>query len=147
MPTTQLTHNQNRSKVCLICFIKGNSMSVISGITLKRVQEFFLTSFDPFDQTIPNGICGNFRRILGDIERIKLKNPTTPLDLRRLQDPIDFSKLDIPVITRSSGVLSLNELKDCPCLICKVATENAVSSVSRSAGKGFAKAKHVLTLM
>ena len=54
-----------------------------------------------------------------------------------------FSKLNIPVITRSSGCLSLGEMTNCPCQICKIATENAVSLGSRSAGKGFAKPKQL----
>ena len=68
MSKSALTHAQNRAKVCLLCFQKGSSMSLITGITLTRVQSYFFENFNPLDQKLPNGICGLCRLLLHRVE-------------------------------------------------------------------------------
>jgi hypothetical protein len=58
MPNTSKTHNENRSKVCLLCFQKGSTMrSAESPENLTRIQEYFFENYDPSDLKLPNGIC------------------------------------------------------------------------------------------
>ena len=96
MPNQAKTHEANRYLVCLICFKKGSSMKKISGIILKRVQDYFYEEFDPNDEKLPNGICARCRNILLNIDQGKLE-PSA------LDDPIDFSALSYPTLTRSFG--------------------------------------------
>ena len=42
MPNEPRNHNFYRSKICLLCFEKGQSLRIISGITLERVSKYFL---------------------------------------------------------------------------------------------------------
>ena len=128
MPNTGSTHGQNRSKVCLFCFQKGSTMFPITGLTLQRVKTHFLANFDPSDQKMPISICSRCRNMLNAVEHSDEKKR---IKVEQLPEVVDFSRLDFPVITRSSGVTDLKDLKDCPCLICKVATE----SVKNAPGK------------
>ena len=107
-----LTHAQNRSKVCLICFQKGSTMrSTESPQNLKRISEFFMENYDPYDLKMPNGLCQCCSKKL---ERMETKNSESTLP-----NPVDFSKLEFPAsITRSRG----GDLAPCSCDICEIAT-------------------------
>ena len=124
------THAQNRAKVCLLCFQKGSSMTQIStGLTLTRVQSHFLTNYNPLDMQMPNGICGRCRVMLGKVDKKEIGS-------EKLPDPVDFSKLEMPVTTRSSV-----ENTNCSCSICKIAT-SWVGSDAAKFGKGIPPHKH-----
>ena len=125
MPKQQ-SHAQNRAKVCLLCFQKGSSMTVISGTVLTRIQVHFLTSYNSNDQKFPNGICTRCRKLMTSVDRPS--GDPQRIESSALPDVVDFSKLQFPVMTRSSGSLSLGELLNCTCDICKIATENAVTA-------------------
>ena len=105
---TVATHAQNRSKVCILCFEKGSSMKDLNDKTivdLKRVRDYFFTNYDHKDMKFPNGLCARCRKLL---QRIDL--PTDhkeKKDVSDLPDPVDFSKLKFPALTRSSGSLNL----------------------------------------
>ena len=115
MPPSR-THNNNRALVCLVCFQKGASMCNIVGVTHNRIIKYFMEDFDPTDLKLPNGICGHCRNILAKLEK---GEPAT------LNDPIDFSKLTFPVLTRRyESVCDLGDLRDCPCSICIIARKN-----------------------
>ena len=60
------THDENRSKVCLLCFQKGNSMvSLISRPTdLHRVKTFFIEDYNASDLKMPSGLCAACRKKL-----------------------------------------------------------------------------------
>ena len=106
MPTTSKTHDENRSKVCLLCFQKGSTMrSAGSPENLTRIQEYFFENYDPSDLKLPIGICGCCRQKLLNLENKKLgKDKDKPLPEVILPDPVDFSKLKFPAsITRSRG--------------------------------------------
>ena len=64
MPKSALTHDQFRSKVCLICFQKYNPKSLknIVGVTLERVQRVYIENYDPSNQKLPNVICSDCRK-------------------------------------------------------------------------------------
>ena len=138
---SKLSHAQNRAKVCLLCFEKGSSMTVISGLVLNRVKNHFLTNYNPNDQKFPNGICARCRNLLINVDRPS--DDAKRVESSDLPDVVDFSKLQFPVITRSSGSLSLGELVNCTCDICKKATENAVSTPGRFAGPGQGRSHEV----
>ena len=55
------THNENKSLVCLICFRKGSSMKKIVGMTLSRIQKYFMADFDPCNLKLPSSICARCR--------------------------------------------------------------------------------------
>ena len=91
-------------------------MIAITGIVLNRVQKYFMEDFNPNDQNLPNGICGRCRNILLDIDSGK---PAA------LEDPVDFSTLNFPVLTRTfGGVTELKDLQGCTCSICLIARAN-----------------------
>ena len=97
-------------------------MTVISGIALTRIQVHFLTNYNSNDQKFPNGICGRCRYLMTNVDRPS--GDAKRIESSDLPDVVDFSKLQFPVMTRSSGSLTLGELVDCTCDICKIATEN-----------------------
>ena len=72
-------------------------MTDIVGVTLSRVIKYFMEDFDPNDVKLPNGICTHCRNILLNIEKEK---PAA------LNDPIDFSKLSFPFLTRKYESIS-----------------------------------------
>ena len=116
-------------------------MSLITGKTLSRVQSYFFENFNPLDQKLPNGICGLCRNLLLRVELPD--NDTKKIKVEQLPDVTDFSKLNFPVPTRSSGSLTLGEMKNCLCDLCKIASENVASFGSRSSGHGFAKPQNL----
>ena len=90
-----LTHSENRSKVCLICFQKGSTMrSTESPSNLKRIQEFFMINYDPSDLKMPGGLCACCNKKLERMEIKKLgKDKEKPIPEIKLPDPVDFFKL------------------------------------------------------
>ena len=116
MPKEGSTHGQNRSKVCLLCFQKGSTMFPITGLTLQRIKSHFLANFEPSDQKMPISICGRCRNMLNAVEHSDEKKR---MKVEQLPEVIDFSQLDFPVITRSSGVTDLKDLKNCSCSVKK----------------------------
>ena len=125
--TPSRTHNENRSLVCLICFKKGSSMSTIVGVNLERVLKYFMEDFESCDLKLPNGLCSHCRNILYNHEKGKSV---------LISDPIDYSKLSFPVLTRKyEGVRDIGDLKDCPCSICTIARKNPGQSNNNFGGK------------
>ena len=59
-------HEQNRSKVCLVCFDKGtkSSMALITGVQLRRIHDFFLEDYNVNNPELPNAICSCCRKKL-----------------------------------------------------------------------------------
>ena len=78
-----LTHAQNRSKVCLLCFQKfpkPNMRSAESPVNLRRIQEFFMEDYDPSDLKMPSGLCSCCHLKLDKMESKKLgKDKEKPL--------------------------------------------------------------------
>ena len=80
MPNHKNSHDENRSKVCLLCFQKGSSMKslVPSKEILKRVQNFFIENYDPSDLKMPAGLCSSCRLKLNKKEQ-KSKGERLPI--------------------------------------------------------------------
>ena len=131
MPKKAKSHAQNRANVCLICFKVGSSMTKIGGITLDRVKRFYIENFDPTDAKMPNGVCAHCRKLLERIDSGKL-------DTNCLPDPINFSSLSFPAVTRSTGTLDRDQVTFCTCSLCKVAMQEfrgEVGSIGRKKNK------------
>ena len=77
MPTTALTHDQNRSKVCAVCYCRsGNKASrEVSEKQEKLIKDLVCLEFSRTDSRFPSGICMFCVFSLLDIE--KGKNPKT----------------------------------------------------------------------
>ena len=98
-------------------------------LTFKNTKYLF-TDFDPSDEKLPNGICSRCRNILFNIDQGKLE-PSA------LDDPIDFSALQFPTLTRSfGGVTLLSDLQRCPCSICTIATAHCGQTGNKFGSKG-----------
>ena len=112
-------------------------MTDIVGVTLSRVIKYFMEDFDPSDVKLPNGICTHCRNILLNIEKEK---PAA------LNDPIDFSKLSFPVLTRKyESISDLGDLRDCPCSICVIAKTNP-GQINNSFGGQKKKEGHLFSV-
>ena len=75
-----------------------------------------MEDFDISDPKLPNGICGHCRMKLLEVEN---GNPNT------LEDPVDFSTLSFPVLTRAyGGISNLEDIPSCQCSICMIARAN-----------------------
>ena len=127
-----LDHNTCRGMVCIICGNKAIPISSVRVINANNytglIQKHFIQNYDPSDQYKMNGLCNGCRNKLSEKEKflnlteeekakIKKKEPELP-------DPIDFSLLEFPVITRSTGVTDIGSLKSCNCDICRIARSN-----------------------
>ena len=80
----------------------------------------------------PNGLCTRCRKLL---QKIDLPNDDkNKKEVSDLPDPVDFSKLKFPTITRSSGSLHLAELTNCSCDLCNIATQKVAQSMIYAGG-------------
>ena len=105
-----LTHEENRCKVCAICF--GKAKYNLTAIVLERIQRYFRKDYDPSDNRFPCGICSKCRSDLIDISAGKKKIEILP----ELYDYIHISP--ITTTTRS------NPVPLCDCEICNVSQKS-----------------------
>ena len=103
-----LTHDENRHKVCVVCFQKGGYP--ITPIVLQRIQRNFIEDFDLNEECCPAAICGKCRSDLQDIDCGKK-------DLSVLPEVFDFAKV-LPEYVRSTRAVPN---PTCNCEICNVA--------------------------
>ncbi len=122
MPKEAKTHAQNRACVCIVCFEKGSDVRKCTEININRVRQFVLEDFDTSNPKLPSGLCARCRKLLEKVEKQEIGVEVIP-------DWVDFSKLEFPVITRSSGVYSIEQLVHCNCSICLI-TKNPVGTKS-----------------
>ena len=104
-----LTHDQNREKVCIVCMDKGVGLYSLTDIVLKRIRNFFMSTFDPEERCCPKSISSKYRKDLYDIENGKKT-------VHDLPDTYDFDHI-LPHVRR----LRLDENRYCECEICNVA--------------------------
>ena len=64
------THDQNRSKICLMCWTKPNdkNRTRIQGINLTRIKSLFMTNYDTEDPYMPNALCSRCAKLLYNVE-------------------------------------------------------------------------------
>ena len=148
-----LTHNENRSKICLMCFTKpkeSNRKKIQDpGPYLTRIKSYFMENYDPTNQYMPNSICSRCAKLLLAIETAKdlckkqKCNCTAnvhndgAIEMSKIPDPIDFSALEFPTITRQfiEKYGSFEDNKECFCSICKLAKENCGWTQNTFGGK------------
>lgn len=116
-----LTHDENRKKVCIKCFQKAKYQ--VTDIVLARIRNFFISTYDIGDQTLPCGICGKCRADLIDIS-----NGRKPSEI--LPPPYNFSEINPHImITRS------DPFPYCECQICETARLSGKSTPRRKHGR------------
>lgn len=111
MPNHAKSHEENRAKVCLICFKRGSSMQRIGDASLSRVQQFFCSDYDINQEFLPAAVCARCQRLLLDIER-------GSRSIESLPEPFDFSVVVPTRTTRSSTV--------CTCCMCEIARDSPI---------------------
>ncbi|KAK6178471.1 hypothetical protein SNE40_013257 [Patella caerulea] len=123
MPANAKTHEENRLKVCVVCFTKGSRVVKVTGKNFRRIKEYFLENYDPTeDVRLPAGICARCEKLLLRIE----KGEST---VESLPQPYDFSKV-APVVARTRADPS----RLCACELCLVARSNPFTL---GVGKGY----------
>lgn len=103
-----LTHDENRSKVCIVCFEKGSYD--ITATVLQRIKDLFIENYELEDECYPTSICGRCRATLSDISSGKKHHSALP-------EVFDFSKI-LPEYVRSTRS---SPIRLCNCEICQVA--------------------------
>ena len=105
-------------------------LTLTEGLTLTRLRKYFFANYNPDDVKLPCGTCTRCRNLLLKVDKGKAEQSSLP-------DPVDFSALEFPRITRSSGVTDLGELTNCTCSICTIARANPKESGYNSHEKSF----------
>ena len=113
MPTFTKTHDQNRDKVCTICFSKGSRR-------LTDTQKSFITKnifpdYEAYKHILPVTICNNCRFILASWDG---PNPRElPKGLNYEQIVLDLQNM--APLTRTQP--------DCQCIVCNIGKSNLAS--------------------
>ena len=118
MPTFKSNHNENRKKVCLMCFEKGGASCreiVEGGVVHQSINTYFIENLDPCNGRFPTGICSRCRKLLTQIKN----GEKTSNDLF---EPYNFSSIVIIKETRNTP--------DCQCKICAIARQKGTLSSS-----------------
>jgi hypothetical protein len=107
MPYTAKTHEENRQKVCAVCFKK-------SARPLNDKQKWFILNnlyarFKEQEHILPSGICNGCRMILSSREGAKPR----PLPLRYNYEGLVQDLSNMPPLTRTHP--------SCTCEVCRVA--------------------------
>jgi hypothetical protein len=116
--TRALNHEENRKKVCLICFNKSNCN--ITDVVLARIRRYFMPTYEMTNPNLPCGMCSRCRSNLLDISD---GNKSTSV----LPTPFDFR-----VIAPYTTATRSDPIPVCECQICEIA---------RQSGKSMSKAK------
>lgn len=104
-----LIHEENRTKVCLICMRKAKGDCHITNTILERIQLYYIEDYSLDESCCPNAVCATCRSKLLDISQGKCNAEILP-------EVFDFSRI-VPytMATRSY------ERPICDCYICTVA--------------------------
>ena len=115
MPTFCKTHEDNRGKVCIICFGKG--VRPLTDNQKSLVQKHVFTGFEQHEGLLPKSICNNCRTILGALEGPKPRSLPPKYNYEKLIKDL----LNVPPVIRSrSEEPSRSEDTNCSCEICRV---------------------------
>lgn len=112
MPSTALTHDENRCKVCFLCFRKQKRMYVIKNQLKIDINKLVDNYTD--ERSLPAGLCSTCRNKV-----LKAKAET-----RKLESP-DLSIFKPVQITRSR----------CECKICEIARETPANICGKAKEK------------
>ncbi|PAA49210.1 hypothetical protein BOX15_Mlig018049g5 [Macrostomum lignano] len=109
--THALSHEENRLKICLLCYKKGSSMQRIGNASLKRIQAHFLPNYNANDEQLPAALCARCNKLLADVDK-GIKAPNV------LPNSSEVVKVSPTKITRQSS--------SCACKICETARFNPI---------------------
>lgn len=101
------THEENRNKVCIVCFRKGTYN--ITDSVKERIRLYFMENISFNDSRVPAAICGNCRAHLLEISQGKKLVDTLP-------ESVDTSTI-VPIMSTRN----CPEQIACSCQICQVA--------------------------
>ena len=102
MNTINLSHNECRNRVCIVCYKKGKRP--ISDAENVTIQKHILVNYDKDNIELPNAVCLCCSIVLSN----KIKDESTALPTIPNYDP------ELPKLTR--GTID----NKCTCRICKV---------------------------
>ncbi|PAA78421.1 hypothetical protein BOX15_Mlig010790g22 [Macrostomum lignano] len=111
MPNYSKSHEENRLKVCLVCFKRGSGMQRIGKAALPRIQRYFYANYDLKNEFLPAALCARCQGLLLDIERGNRTSEALPA-------PFDFSKVVPTKETRGHP--------KCSCCLCEIARESPI---------------------
>ena len=130
MPKEKRNHDANRHFVCLLCFEKSKTIFPITGITLQRVKKYWMENYDEADPRLPAAVCAKHHKMLACVE-----TGQRGATIDSLPDPLDYSKMAFPIMTRGA----VNDPNaDCKCTICRVAQENCGTVGNKFASGSYA---------
>ena len=116
-----LSHEENRFKVCAVCFQKAKY--TITDTVLSRIREFFTSNYDLSNNHMPAGICSKCRSDLLDISNGKKTQDSLP-------SPYPFHEIQPHTVTTRADPIPC-----CSCDICHVATQSGKSMPKRKPGR------------
>jgi len=116
-----LSHDENRLKVCAVCFEKAKYP--ITDIILSRIRQFFMPSYDLSNDQVPSGICSKCRSDLLDIS-----NGKKTLDI--LPPVRHFHEIQPHTVPTRADPIPC-----CSCEICEIATQSGKSIPKRKQGR------------
>ena len=116
LPTSvKMLHEAARSKICLGCFRKcSKNLHSAQPLTLQRVNDHLIQSFDINDSRVPIGFCEPCRIRL---QEIATKKDAKPFDLTHLHSYLAEQSRTSP------------RKQPCTCLICRLASSNGIAAI------------------
>lgn len=114
-----LTHDENRFKVCLLCFRKRKEMFIIQMKLTDHVKSLF-ENYDEADDRIPGALCGSCKRNVSKMMNGQMQK-------------IEFPDLSIfwhkPKATRSRDNMK------CDCALCEIARSVPTAFSAKTSAK------------
>ena len=118
MPNKSRTHEDARAAVCLLCMRKTTVRKINENLSREISDNVF--DYDPFDDRLPNSVCGSCRQKVSSASNGQAVNFQI----------FDYNKIAIRAQTRSSTLPGV-----CTCLVCEIAREGP-KNIAASSSKG-----------
>ena len=122
MPHHKLTHEENRVKVCAVCYCKSGSKATrrVSDREVVAIKELVSEGFNISDDKFPTGLCDTCHFSLADnVVGQSHQNKKGPPRLLKILDPETYD-IQLQRVTRG------NPTSSCLCNICSLARMNGV---------------------
>ena len=123
MPHHQLTHEENRAKVCAVCYCKSGSKATrqVSAREVVAIKELVYEGYNMCDERFPTGLCDTCHFCLADniVGHSHQNNRKAPPRVLKILDTETYD-IQLQKVTRGNPTTS------CQCNICSVARMNGV---------------------
>ena len=122
MPHKALTHDENRAKVCAVCYCKSGSKATrkVSDQHEAAIKDLVFEGYNKNDSKFPSGLCDTCHfSLLDNVAGYSLKNKKSPPRLLILPDTETY-EIQLQRVTRG------NSASSCQCIICDVARLNGI---------------------